>query len=68
MVSSCRHASYEACMFGSESCWFIHDAKKDIKENEQNKNKNNTVEFFAKVLNMMEKMTQRIVTIENKDK
>ena len=51
------------CIYGSQNCWFRHENSErgldsDIQTNEKN-------ELIEKVFGMLEKMTQRIVKIEN---
>ena len=47
------------------TCWFIHD---DESKNDKinYKNDNQTNELTEKVMNMMEKITKRIIELENK--
>ena len=62
-VSSCRHASYRACMFGKDNCWFVQDDRSNNQVDENDRNLNE--KFFEKVLNMMEKMSESILQMEN---
>ena len=55
-VPLCRHAIYGLCMFSDETCWFVHDTDKEIKYNQ---------EVFDKLFGMIEKMSERIVQMEN---
>ena len=58
VIPKCRHASYGTCMFGEDNCWFVHEAYKDEKNNQNNQ------EMFERLFKMMEKMTERIVQME----
>ena len=65
-VPLCRHAMYGACIFSEETCWFVHDGEKVRNESENNdKIIKYNQEVFDKLFGMIEKMTERIVQMEN---
>ena len=66
-VKPCSHAFKGDCKFGNEKCWFVHNDseildKKDKGDEAVKYNK----EAFDKLFKMMEKMTERILHMENK--
>ena len=57
---------YGACIFSEETCWFVHDGEKVRNESENNdKIIKYNQEVFDKLFGMIEKMTERIVQMEN---
>ena len=66
-VVFCKNALKGTCKFGAKKCWFNHNENEMsyISQNvEDSDNLNN--EMIAKIFEMMEKFTERIVQIENK--
>jgi hypothetical protein len=66
-VKPCSHDFKGDCKFGNEKCWFVHNDseildKKDKGDEAVKYNK----EVFDKLFKMMEKMTERIIHMENK--
>ena len=47
------------CKFGNEKCWFTHEDKKLLKDNENEKE-----DVVQRIFIMMEKMTECIVKME----
>ena len=62
LTEPCRHAASGVCMFGNEKCWFNH-GNEHLEEQKAAEVKK---ELFEKMFDMMEKMTERIVLMENK--
>ena len=67
-VSKCRHENNGKCIFGSKNCWFIHEKHGN---NIQSENSYEEVieeqsDVMQKVFGMLEKMTGRIMKIEEK--
>ena len=75
LVQSCRQYRLGTCKYASDKCWFRHS---DTTESITNKNEENVnegekseqiikynQEVIEKLFNMMEKMTERIVQMEN---
>ena len=62
-VQICRNQKEGTCIFGSLNCWFIHDDKEAVFENDKTMMKEHD-EVIEKVFGMMEKMTKRILQIE----
>ena len=62
-VPPCKNARNKSCWYGDEKCWFKHTETCD-QENEINENQ----EITAKILDMMETFTKRIMYIENQMK
>ena len=75
LVQSCRQYRSGTCKYGRDKCWFRHC---DTEESIKNKNKENmneaekseqiieyNQEVIEKLFNMMEKMSERIVQMEN---
>ena len=54
------------CIFGKDNCWFLHDKKEVLIEAD---NTEKMIQYnqdvFDKLFNMMEKITERIVLMEN---
>ena len=72
-VPICKHEITGSCQYGFQNCWFNHN-KAQIDENEsinENINENNFMknnqnnEIMQKLVEMVEKYTQRIVQLEN---
>ena len=59
-VPFCRQ--FDNCMFGAR-CWYKHDLE-NVKNGEMN-NSNTNNELIKKLIDMMEKFSNRIVNIEN---
>ena len=58
-VQLCRNEENEKCIYGSGGCWFRHENSEGGKSiTEQN-------EVIQKVFGMLEKMTERILHLEN---
>ena len=62
-VQQCRNADNGTCRYGIELCWFEHESNERMSENERSINYNQ--EVFEKIFNMMEKITERVVLVEN---
>jgi hypothetical protein len=63
LVQMCRNEVNGKCIYGSQDCWFRHDIRESAFESETSRNEKN--EVIEKVFGMLEKMTQRILQIEN---
>ena len=70
-IPICKHEITGSCRYGSQNCWFNHN-KIQIDENESmnentNENENNSQnnEIMQKLIEMVEKYTQRIIHLEN---
>ena len=65
-VTPCIHAMTSKCIFGKEKCWFLHDKQEVLVEAEKTeKIIQYNQDVFDKLFNMMEKITERIVLMEN---
>jgi hypothetical protein len=62
-IEKCSYASGGVCKFGADKCWYSHNNN----ENYAYQDKSNNQEIFDKLFQMMEKMTDRILYIENKN-
>ena len=63
-VPACVNETHGTCVFGEEKCWFRHN-NKDENNQTYNKDKvNENKEVMERIFNMMEKMTNRIMKIE----
>ena len=51
------------CRYGNELCWFKHENNNGV-----NDNGNYQQEVFDKIFNMMEKITERVLIMENEVK
>ena len=60
-VPSCKHVLNGACGYGQSKCWFTHN---DSEIENQNLNVKDQ-EITEKMLDMMEKITQRLQLLEN---
>ena len=58
-VPLCRNFKNGECKFGKEKCWFNHKNEDIFKKNEHEDNN-----VIQRILNMMEKMSERIVHME----
>jgi hypothetical protein len=64
-VPTCRNALNGSCEYGISKCWFIHyDSESESEHGNRNINLKDQ-EFTEKLLNMMEKFTQRIQLLKN---
>ena len=65
-VPLCKKSIHGTCLFGNDNCWFIHqevdDGEKITKDDEITKDK----EMVAKIFDMMEAFTKRLIEIEQK--
>ena len=73
-VSICKNEITGSCQYGSQNCWFNHNG---IQNNEgailnENRNENGNYmensqnnELMQKLVEMVEKYTQRIISLEN---
>lgn len=65
-VPLCKKSIHGTCWFGNDNCWFIHqevdDGEKITKDDEITKDK----EMVAKIFDMMEAFTKRLIEIEQK--
>ena len=61
--SNLKKSIHGICWFGNDNCWFIHqevdDSEKITKDDEITKDK----EMVAKIFDMMEAFTKRLITI-----
>lgn len=65
IVPKCRSA--ETCHFGISNCWYNHSELNDSKEENMDiSNEDNNKKILEKLFDMVEKMTERIVQLENK--
>jgi hypothetical protein len=55
-IPSCKN---EECLYGRENCWFIHTTEESFNENEH-ENEN----LIERIINMLEKVSERIVKME----
>ena len=67
-VQACKKQLSGTCKYGSEMCWFSHrdlanSAKSENSENEQNTNET----IMEKIFQMMEKFTQQIVEMKERN-
>ena len=62
-VTQCRNADNGTCRYGHELCWFEHESNERMSHNERRINYNQ--EVFEKIFSMMEKITERVVLVEN---
>ena len=61
LVANCKYESL--CQYSSQTCWFKHkNIKNDNIENDQNEIQTN--KMMQKVLEMVEKYSERIITLE----
>jgi hypothetical protein len=61
-IPVCRNESKNTCWYGAEKCWFRHlETDSWNQQNSFNQNQ----EMTAKIFNMMETFTKRILQIEN---
>ena len=75
-VQKCKNENNGKCIFGSETCWFIHENTNNKEENinhKNNENKNNIKDsentnvennMIQKMMTMMETFTERILKLE----
>ena len=78
-VPLCKKGTYGTCWFGPKKCWFTHAEKQTLNANESeektedeidnpNKEKEKIIynqEVIEKLFGMVEKITERIVIMEN---
>ena len=62
-VSKCKNADNGTCRYGNELCWFVHESNERTSENERSINYNQ--EVFEKIFSLIEKITERVVIVEN---
>ena len=60
-VPKCRNSINGTCKYGSIFCWFTHD---DLDTNDNDRFMDEKNEVIQKLIEMMERMTERIVKIE----
>ena len=75
-VQKCKNENNGKCIFGNETCWFIHENTNIKEENinhKNNENKNNIKDsentnvennMIQKMMTMMETFTERILKLE----
>ena len=67
-VPSCKKLISGTCKYGSEKCWFNHSDLINNPQNENNENEQNTNEsIMEKIFQMMEKFTQQIAEIKERN-
>ena len=59
----CRNGESGKCSYESQDCWFRHEISERVFESDKSTNEQN--EVIEKVFRMLEKMTERILEIEN---
>ena len=65
-VTPCVHANRGKCIFGKDNCWFLHDKQEVFIETDKtDKIIQYNQDVFDKLFGMMEKITERIVLMEN---
>ena len=68
-VPMCKKGTYGTCWFGPKNCWFTHEEKQTSNENESGEETGDKIhynqEVFEKLFGMINKITERIVTMEN---
>ena len=66
-MSKCKHENHGKCKFGSRYCWFIHERHgNDLQSEESDEGVKEQSDVMQKVFGMLEKMTERIIDMENK--
>ena len=63
-VPKCRNSYNGKCRYGDELCWFEHESS----EGEKEKTNVYMQEVFEKIFGMIEKITERVVLVENEEK
>ena len=63
LVKMCRNGENGKCVYESQDCWFRHSISERAFEIDKATNEQN--EVIEKVFGMLEKMTERILQIEN---
>ena len=63
LVQMCWNKENGKCIFGSQDCWFKHEKNERAFENDNSTKEQK--EVIEKVFGMLEKMTERILQIEN---
>ena len=58
-IKACIKFKKGSCQYDNENCWFLHDY--------ENVQQNDDKEIIQKLFEMMEKMTERILKIENEN-
>ena len=80
-VPLCKKGTYGTCWFGPKNCWFTHDEKQTSIENDSDEKNGDEIdhpkkekekekihynqEVFEKLFGMIEKITERIIIMEN---
>ena len=62
LVQLCRNEMKDQCIYGSQGCWFRHEKSEAVDSDASSNDKNEVIE---KMFGMLEKITKRIVQIEN---
>ena len=66
LVPLCRDKIKGSCMYSDETCWFVHDSENVMPEEDKNEKViNYNQEVFDKLFGMIEKITERIIMMEN---
>ena len=54
----------ESCQFGNLKCWYIHSIEDGIGENYDTQNNPKNDDLLEKLFDMVEKLQERILTLE----
>ena len=74
IVPSCKNEITGGCQYGSQNCWFNHNniqideyanMNENTNENMNNMKNNPNNEIMQKLVEMVEKYSQRIIKLEN---
>ena len=61
-VQQCKNETRNSCKYGAKKCWYRHKSQTSNEEN------NFHEDVIEKLFNMMEKFTERILSLENQTK
>ena len=64
-VPNCKNADNNSCQYGTKKCWFRHGDNNEMIENMEIEENNEKNEMFQKLFEMVEKYTERIISLEN---
>ena len=65
MVTSCKRYVKGNCMYDDHTCWFIHHKTENMNKNDGSERKDDEDRIIIKrLIDMVEKLTKRIVELE----
>ena len=62
-IPSCKNYKTGACIYGKDMCWFLHE---NVETGEDTEIKDGNI--IQKMMQMMERMTERMINLEESNK